>query len=79
MDPDPQHWFHLNKMCSLACLKAKTKEKLGEFFYYIIDKNPFCPFLENKSKYLTTFKFKLYFWRLFFGALGRFLQIFKKY
>ena len=35
----------LNKVCSLACLKAKNEEKL------LLDQKPFWTFLERKKKF----------------------------
>ena len=38
--------FTRNKICFLACLKAKTEEILQKiFFYYFLDQKPFWPFL----------------------------------
>ena len=66
-------------MCSLACVKAKTKEKPEKIFLklFLLSKTV-LHFLENKKKYLKTFYFKFYFLRLFFYVLERFKQIFKK-
>ena len=48
------------------------------FFNYFLDQKLFWPFLGIFKKYLTTFNFKFYFWRLFFDVLGRILQIYRK-
>ena len=41
----------------LAYLKAKTKEKVWTTLFKYLSKT-FFPFLENKTKYLTTFNFE---------------------
>ena len=39
------------KMCFLACSKAKTNEKLPQkMFYEFLDPKPFCTFLERKRR-----------------------------
>ena len=60
-------------MCSLACLEAKTKEKLKKSVNYFKIENGFVHFWTIK-KYLTTSNFKYDFFLLFFEVKGRFLQ-----
>ena len=39
-----------NKICSLACFKAKTEEKLyNKLVFPCTDQKPFCPFLGRKK------------------------------
>ena len=45
-----------HKICSLACSKTKTEEKLKIKVFPCTDQKPFCPFLEIK-KILHKFKF----------------------
>ena len=72
-------WAHTkNKICSLACLNAKTEELLEKKIVLLfLDQKPFCPFWKKRKNYLTNCNFKFYYWRLFFDILGRILHIFE--
>ena len=52
-------------MCSLAKSEEKRKKTLC---IPCTDQKPFCPFLENKRKYLTKFYFQFYFCQMFFDV-----------
>ena len=53
--------FTWNKKIFFSLFKNETKEKVWKNINYFLDQNVFCPFLENKIKYLTTFNLEFYF------------------
>ena len=67
--------FTWNKICSLACLKAKIEEILKN--YYFLDQKPFSLFYENK-KILNKLKFRILFLAIVFWYIRKDSENFQK-